>query len=188
MRIKLCKTRPTQFILMPTSFNHTKQDRFSEPTPLLRRAASIIYDALLLSGVLLFASVPIVAIFQLEYGTPLYPLFILYLYLLSLIYFCWFWTHGGQTLGMKSWRLKLARVDGNAVQWRDAIIRFLLATGWLLLLSMAGQFQAWINPSVLGFVFWAALVLVITGTLGSREKRSYYDYLTSTRLIYQRKH
>jgi uncharacterized RDD family membrane protein YckC len=31
---------------------------------------------------------------------------------------------GGQTLGMRAWRVRLARMDGNAVSMRDCALRY----------------------------------------------------------------
>ena len=39
-------------------------------------------------------------------------------------YFAWSWTHGGQTVGMRAWRLVLTRHDGSAVGLGAATLRF----------------------------------------------------------------
>ena len=57
---------------------------------------------------------------------------------LSLIaFFSWFWMHGGQTLGMKAWRMQLRNHDGGPVQWHQAILRYL--TAWVSWLSIVGM-------------------------------------------------
>lgn len=43
-------------------------------------------------------------------------------------FFIWFWTHGGQTLGMRAWRLKIQRMDGSTITTFQAMLR--LATGF----------------------------------------------------------
>ena len=47
-------------------------------------------------------------------------------YLLSVCfgYFGGFWVHGGQTLGMKAWRIKVIRLDGSRLGWIAALKRF----------------------------------------------------------------
>lgn len=60
------------------------------------------------------------------------------LYLLSVVYifYGWFWTHGGQTLGMRAWQQQLVSKDGKPVNWQQAFIRFITALpAWLLLIS-----------------------------------------------------
>ncbi|OGI41569.1 MAG: hypothetical protein A2150_00620 [Candidatus Muproteobacteria bacterium RBG_16_64_11] len=39
------------------------------------------------------------------------------------LFYGWFWTRGGQTLGMRAWRLRLTRADGGPVTWRRAALR-----------------------------------------------------------------
>ena len=50
-------------------------------------------------------------------------------------YFTWFWIHGGQTLALKTWHLRLVAVDGGAVPVQKAGLRFLLAFAGLALLG-----------------------------------------------------
>ena len=48
----------------------------------------------------------------------------------DLIYFGWFWSHGGQTVAMRAWRIRLVTAQGGAVsEWR-AVLRYLLAWLW----------------------------------------------------------
>lgn len=61
-------------------------------------------------------------------------------YLLAVVgfFFVWFWSHGGQTLGMRAWRLKIQRMDGNTISMFQAVIRLctaFLGLGNLWLLS-----------------------------------------------------
>lgn len=79
------------------------------------------------------------------------------LYLLSVIYifYAWFWTHGGQTLGMRAWQQKLVSSDGSPVSWKQSFIRFI--TG----------LPAW-SLFIIGLILWiktdiAELLTVIPG-------------------------
>ncbi|HEX9179015.1 MAG TPA: RDD family protein, partial [Burkholderiales bacterium] len=60
-------------------------------------------------------------------ATAARPLFQAYLLAVIGIYFTWFWTHGGQTVAMRAWRLRVMRRDGSPLSWRDAWLRLLLA-------------------------------------------------------------
>lgn len=106
-----------------------------------RRVAAMSYDALLLAGVLFaatFALLPLVPGALIEPGNV--P-FMLYLLAVAWLYFCWHWTHGGQTLGMKAWRLRLRARDGSPVSVSRATLRFFCA-GLCLLPAAAGLFWA----------------------------------------------
>jgi uncharacterized RDD family membrane protein YckC len=47
-------------------------------------------------------------------------------------YFVWFWTHSGQTLPMKTWRLRVVAADGSPLTTSRAIVRYVLAWLWFL--------------------------------------------------------
>lgn len=94
--------------------------------PLWQRLAALFYDSLLVFALLMVA---IAAAFWLKGGSiaPQDPFFRLYLLLVMALFFCGFWVAGGQTLGMRSWRLRLQRRDGRPLGWWQALWRFALA-------------------------------------------------------------
>ena len=63
-----------------------------------------------------------------------------YLFLVLGLYFVWSWVRGGQTLPMKTWRLRLVLRDGGSLTPPVAVLRYTLA--WLSLLC-AGMGFAW---------------------------------------------
>lgn len=112
--------------------------RCSEPSPapLLRRLAAIGYDGMLLAGVLLGATALALGLAVAALGSeavklhdPLRgnPFFSAYLLLVCFFFYGGFWTHGGQTLGMRAWRLRVQRRDGRSIGWWQALLRFLIA-------------------------------------------------------------
>ncbi len=130
---------------------------------LWRRLAAISYDALLLFSVLFCATWVLVLLHGgagFGPGDPLHLLYQITLWLLASVYFLWPWTHGGQTLGMRCWRLRLVGRDGDAVGWGRAGLRLLLVPVSLL-------------PLGLGYL-WA---------LFDREGLAWHDRLSATRLI-----
>lgn len=134
---------------------------------LLRRLAAILYDAALLIGVLMVAVTLLVIPYALLIGEPFPhedPVHRLALqgYLLLVIgsFFTFFWARGGQTLGMRAWRIRVLRDDGEALTWRDAWRRFFTA-----ILALA--------PLGLG-LFWM---------LFDREGLAWHDRLSNTRLV-----
>ncbi|MEJ5211686.1 MAG: RDD family protein [Burkholderiales bacterium] len=97
------------------------------PPGLLRRLASMVYESLLLLAVL-FAAALVYILLRNPQAPGGMVFFRLYLALVIAGYFLWFWTHGGQTLAMKTWRLRLVAADGTPVRARQAALRLLLAT------------------------------------------------------------
>jgi len=126
-----------------------------------RRLAAVIYDLLLLAGLLMLAATPVVLIIG---GAPSsLPGRVAYqAYLLAVMFgfFGWFWTHGGQTLGMRAWRMRLVSTDSGPVTWTQAARRFVAAGVSLMVLG-------------LGFLW----------IFHDRERRAWHDRLSATYLI-----
>jgi uncharacterized RDD family membrane protein YckC len=145
----------------------SRADKRSDPSlqyrrrvGLPRRMGAMVYDGLLLSALLFFASIVVVVPFDITLEHPFYPLYVAYVYILSFLFFGWFWTHGGQTLGMKTWRFRVEQDDGRAMTWPAALLRFLSAIiSWL--------------PFGAGFI-WC---------LFSRDRLTFHDAFSGTRLI-----
>src|SRR3546814_20614698 len=57
------------------------------------------------------------------------------LFVVGLGFFGWFWPHGGQTLGIRGWRVRVRRYNGDYLNWVSAAVRYggmLLAWGIVL--------------------------------------------------------
>ncbi len=138
---------------------NTTPDR--EAAGLARRLAAILYDTLVFTAVLLVATVPFVLLAR---GAPTSEvgkfIFQFYLLAVALLFFGWFWVHGGQTLGMRTWHLRLVNGTGGAISWKQALLRFLGA-----LLS------------------WAALGVGYLWILIDRDGRAWHDRLSGTHLV-----
>lgn len=104
-----------------------------ESASLIRRLAAIFYDLLLLIGILFVVSAIAVWINR---GTAVdHPAYYLALVIATFIFFGWFWTHGGQTLGLRTWRLQVVDNQGRTLTWRQSLLRF--AAAWLAYLPAA---------------------------------------------------
>jgi uncharacterized RDD family membrane protein YckC len=79
---------------------------------------------------------------------------------LSAAYFVVSWTRGGQTIGMRAWRLRVVAADGNRVPWSHACLRF---------------FVALVSITALGAGFWWALI--------DAQGRTWHDRAARTRVL-----
>lgn len=116
-----------------------------KPAGLPRRLGAILYDSLLLLAVLMIATalllpfaphaVPGQPPQPIYAGHPAYrALFASYVFMISFFFFAWFWTHGGQTLGMRAWRIRVQQRGGFPITWTQALLRFMTAiASWLVL-------------------------------------------------------
>lgn len=91
------------------------------------RLASMLYEALLLAAVLFISGFIFTAAFHPPLSPVMRTIFQIYLLLTVAAYFVWYWLHGGQTLPMKTWRLRLVSADGNPLAFKQACWRFILA-------------------------------------------------------------
>ena len=107
---------------------------------LIKRFLSVAYEVLLLAAVLFTGALPFLLLAGDSDSAVLRPLFQCYLLLLAGSYFVWQWTRGGQTLPMKTWRLKLVTREGAPLTLRHGLRRFLFALAGL---ALAGIGFAW---------------------------------------------
>ena len=130
------------------------------PTPgLARRLACAIYEWLILAALVLIATFPYLA-FAGD-STSGIRRHVLQAYVVFVVgaYFVGFWTRGGQTLAMKTWRIRLESAGGGKVDAARAVRRYLFAL---------------VGTAALGIGFlWAFL---------DREGQFLHDRLAGTRL------
>lgn len=87
--------------------------------------------------------------------------FQLYLVCVAGIDLIWFWTHGGQTLAMQTWKLQVISVDGKKISIRQGIARYLFAIAGISFFGCG--------------ILWA---------LFDRDHQFLHDRLAGTKIIY----
>ena len=127
---------------------------------LARRLGSLCYETLLLAAILFGAGWVFLAIERLLPSALARPLLQVYLLAICAVYFIYCWTRSGQTLPMKTWRIRLVTRRGGALSAGRAALRYMLA-----LVSIAAA----------GIGYWWALV--------DRDGQFLHDRLAGTRLI-----
>ena len=99
---------------------------------LFRMLAVMFYDFLILLSILFLAALIAVIINSGEAISQGNLFFIAYLFAISLLFYGWFWTHGGQTVGMRAWKVYLLSENQAIISWRQATIRFIAAVlSWI---------------------------------------------------------
>ncbi|MGD2074802.1 MAG: RDD family protein [Gammaproteobacteria bacterium] len=104
-------------------------DTSTEPKPagLFRRLAALFYDSLLLLAIWFVATALLLPFTGGEAVRPHNPLLPTYLLLIAFFFYGWFWMHGGQTLGMRAWKLQLRNLRPGPLSWWQLLLRFLVA-------------------------------------------------------------
>lgn len=141
---------------------HSKPGIRNDQAPgFFRRLAAVCYDTLLLIAVLFVATAIVLPLNGGKAFSDGRLYYSAYLLTISFGFFGWFWTHGGQTLGMRAWKIKVLSFDRQPLTWKQALIRFLAA---LLSWGIGG----------LGFL-WIVV---------SRDKRAWHDSLSKTAVYF----
>lgn len=132
--------------------SHSTQAAFGG-APIWRRFAALVYDCLLLAALSMVYAGLAVLVYVAATGnrgeayTPMFdgPLFQLGWFAVIAAFYCYFWQHGGQTLGMRAWRLQLVSTDGSAASLHQCLVR--CCTGpFALGLAGLGYWWALVEP------------------------------------------
>ena len=109
-----------------------------------RRIAAGLYDLLPVAAILMIASLAAVALHggRIPPGTLWYQA---YLGIVAFAYYGVSWKLGGQTIGMKAWRLRMVHEAGAAMGWPQVALRFAVAVVSVATFGV-GVFAAWFDP------------------------------------------
>jgi len=55
------------------------------------------------------------------------PLLSSVLFIVLFMFFAYFWTKNGQTLGMQVWHIRIQNKNGTSLRWLQALLRFFMA-------------------------------------------------------------
>ena len=138
-----------------------------------KRLAAITYDFMLcIALVMVLTLIYQQGILRMIYGSEalqamadsqmldIDPVLSTLLFIAVFAFFAKFWTHGGQTLGMQVWGIRVQNTDGSAIDIWQALLRFLIATfSWL--------------PAGLGF-WWMLL---------DKQKRTWSDMYSGSVVV-----
>jgi uncharacterized RDD family membrane protein YckC len=132
-----------------------------ETPGIARRLLSMLYESLLLFGVIVAGFLPPYFLLGVlaQILTPHWLKWIHFI-LLLMLYYVWFWLHGGQTLALKTWKMKITDRSGGPLRPTQAVLRYLAAWPSLLCGGIG--------------IFWA---------LFDRDRQFLHDRIADTRII-----
>lgn len=122
---------------------------------------AVFYDALLLLAVWFFATAIILPLNAGRAFSADHYFFPFYLLAVSYGFYGWFWTHGGQTLGLRAWKIKLVDFAGGPVNRQQVSLRFFAA-----------------------MLSWACLGAGFIWCIFDKEGLCWHDSLSKTRLVF----
>ncbi len=154
------------------------------PPGLWRRLAAMVYEGLLLFGVLMISGWLYAGLTQQRHALQGRLGLQVFLFVVLAIYFVWFWTHGGQTVAMKAWRLRVVRADGGALTQGQALARYVLSWLWFAPALLAIQLAGLHGGAEIGVTLLAG-VLAYAGVARLQPQRQFlHDQLCGTRIVH----
>jgi uncharacterized RDD family membrane protein YckC len=149
-----------------------------------RRMAAFTYEALILFALLMLSGWLFSTLAQQRHALLLRQGLMWYSFIVLAVYFVWFWTHGGQTVAMRAWHIKVVTATGQPLTQARAMARYVLCYAWLLpglAVAHFSQLQgaALLMPVALNIVGWALVARFTPG------RQFMHDKLCGTQLITQ---
>jgi uncharacterized RDD family membrane protein YckC len=129
------------------------------PAGLGRRLLAIIYDAVIVLGLLILATAVVMPFSATQPVAMQDPLFTAWLFCVWFFYLCWCWRKG-MTLGMRAWKLRLVTATGEPLPVLRCVLRFII--------SLAGL---------------AALGAGYLWSLADSRRRCWHDMAAGTQLV-----
>lgn len=142
----------------------------------------MMYEGVLLFGVVAIAGLLFSPIFEQRHALYLRHALQYWLFFVIGAYFIWFWTHSGQTLPMKTWRMRVVTLDGKPLPFKRALARYFLAWLWFLpglAIAWALDAKAWTAISIVmaNVIAWALTAHV------HPSRQFLHDRIAGTKLI-----
>ncbi|MFL0797035.1 MAG: RDD family protein [Cellvibrionaceae bacterium] len=135
--------------------------------PLWRRLMAMLYDILLVVAVMMFYGAAFIGLKH-ALGIPMPegeraasgPVFFGGMIITIGLFFCGFWVTKGQTLGMRTWRLRVEDQAGRNITWPTAILRIIAAA---------------MSMGLLGLGYLWSLI--------DKQKQCWHDHLSHSRIV-----
>ncbi len=151
----------------------------------LKRLLAALYDGFLVLATLFIATALTMPFTKGEVAANNSIYMSFYLLFVAHIFFAWFWTHGGQTLGMRVWKQQLIGLDGKAVNWQQSFVRFItgLPAWGLFIIGLILWVKSDIAESLTNIPGWLFALTGFIWILLNTKSNNWRDKLSGTQVI-----
>ena len=151
----------------------------------IKRLLAALYDGFLVLATIFIATALTMPFTKGEVAANNRIYMSFYLLFVAYIFFAWFWTHGGQTLGMRVWKQKLIGLDGKAVNWQQSFIRFIsgLPAWGLFIIGLILWIKSDIAESLTNIPGWLFTLTGFIWVLLNTKSNNWRDKLSGTQII-----
>jgi uncharacterized RDD family membrane protein YckC len=130
--------------------------------PLWRRLASMGYDCILMLALLIFATSLILPLNQGHAFQPHNWIYRCYLFTLISLFYIGFWAYGGQTLGMRAWRIRVCSRGGHSLSLKQAIVRYIVAIPSILFVGIGFWWSLLVSKGDTCYDRWSHSRVILT--------------------------
>jgi uncharacterized RDD family membrane protein YckC len=158
-----------------------KLPALTETPGLLRRMACWLYEGLLLFGVVFIAGYLFGTLSQTKNAMDNRHALQAFVFVIFGIYFGWLWSKG-QTLAMKTWRIRVVDRQGRNLTQAHAVVRYVCSWLWVLPpLLGSWWFRLTGAESVVIVLGWVAVWAILSRF--HPKQQFWHDALAGTQLI-----
>lgn len=163
------------------------EDAPAQSPGLSRRMACFAYEGLLLFGVVMMSGYLYASLTQQRHALQGRHGLQAFEFLVLGTYFSWFWSHGGQTVAMKAWQIRLVGRRDQAVGQARALARYILSWIWFApALVLVATLQVRSLGAIFGIVL-GGIALYATSARLHPERQFWHDALCGTKLVESRR-
>jgi len=161
------------------------------PAGLFRRLAAQVYDFLLVIALWFIATFMVLPLTGGEAITPATQGGLEWAYRAWLLavffgYFGFCWVRGGQTLGMRAWRIRLESAGGRSPRWTEAGLRYAIGVA-LILTAVYGAWliarPGWSPSDALALLLLLPVPVNLAWIALDREGRSLQDLAGAMQMV-----
>jgi len=154
------------------------------PAPgLLRRLAAFVYEGVLLFGVLMLAGFVYSSLTQQRHALQGKTGLQVFLFGVLGLYFSWFWSHGGQTVAMKAWHIRLVGADLAPLPPGRALLRYLLAWLWFVPALATAHFAGLLGGAAMAAILLVGVLAYAALAWLRPDRQFWHDAVCGTRLV-----
>lgn len=158
--------------------------RAAPATPSLRRRlACMVYEGVLLFGVLTLAGWLFALLAEQRHALQYKHALQAFLFAVLAAYFVGFWSRAGQTLAMKTWRIRVERADGTPLRPGRAFVRYVAAWLWFAPALLVAGLAGWHAPGRIGMALLAGAGAWALASRLHPQRQFWHDALAGTRLV-----
>ncbi len=148
-----------------------------------RRLACFVYEGVLLFGVVMVAGLLYSTLTQQRHALVGMHGMQAFVFCVLGLYFGWFWSHGGQTVAMKTWQIRVLDAHERPVRPLRALWRYLLSWLWFLPALLYAQLAGLKTAASIGAALGIGVLLYAALCWLSPSRQYLHDRLSGTQLV-----